>query len=52
MSKFERIEMVPIKTNVNNRPVYFYDYNEIAGVVPNITPAMIANELNKLKQKK
>lgn len=51
MSKFERIEMVPIKTNVNNRPVYFYDYNEIAGVVPNITAPMIANELNKLKQK-
>lgn len=51
MSKFERIEMVPVKETVNGNPVYFYDYNEIAGVVPNITAPMIANELNKLKQK-
>lgn len=47
MSKFERIEMVPVK----KAGVYFTDYNEIASVIPNITPAMIKNELIKLKQK-
>jgi hypothetical protein len=47
MSKFERIEMVPVKKT----GVYFTDYNEIANVIPNITPAMIKNELVKLKQK-
>jgi hypothetical protein len=52
MSNFKRIEMVPIKTTVNGNPVYFTDYNEIYNVIPNVTPAMIANELNKLKQKK
>ncbi len=51
MSNFERIEMVPVKTTINGRPVYFTDYNEIDGVIPNITPAMIKNELTKLKQK-
>jgi hypothetical protein len=51
MSKFERIEMVPVKQVVNGVPVYFSDYNEISGVVPNITPAMIKNALAKLKQK-
>jgi len=51
MSKFERIEMVPIKKVVNGLTVYFSDYNEIRSVVPNVTPAMIKNALTKLKQK-
>ena len=52
MSDFKRIEMTPIKTTVNGKPVYFYDYNELAGTIPRITPGMIKNELVKLKQKK
>ena len=49
MNNFERIEMVPVKTVVNGNPVYFTDYNEIYNVIPNITPVMIKNALNKLK---
>lgn len=45
MSNFKRIEMVP----VNQGGFYFTDYNEIAGVIPKITPAVIKNELTKLK---
>jgi hypothetical protein len=48
MSSYKRIEMVPLKQGGS----YFTDYNEIAGVIPNITPAMIKNELVKLSQKK
>jgi hypothetical protein len=51
MSKFERIEMIPVKQVVNGVPVYFTDYNEIRSVVPNVTPVMIKNALTKLKQK-
>lgn len=52
MSDFKRIEMTPIKTTVNGKPVYFYDYNELAGTIPRITSGMIKNELAKFKQKK
>jgi len=48
MSNFERIEMVPVK----KAGVYFTDYNEIAGVIPSITPGMIKDGLTKKKQKK
>jgi len=48
MSNFKRIEMVPLKT----KNVYFTDYNEIAGVIPRVTPGMIKDGLTKLKQKK
>lgn len=52
MKGFERIEMVPVKTIINGRPVYFTDYNEIAEQIPKITPGMIKDALNKKKQKK
>lgn len=49
MSQFQRIEMVPVKPAPNGKTVYFTDYNEIASVIPNVTPAMIKDGLNKLK---
>jgi len=52
MSKFERIEMTPVKKVVNGVPVYFTDYNEIASVIPRVTPGMIKDGLIKKKQKK
>jgi hypothetical protein len=48
MSNFELIQMTPLKA----KNVYFTDYNEIAGVIPRITPGMIKQGLIDAKKKK